>query len=256
MNLKKLLFKIILNPIKALSFVLIFATSVGMSAQCPASYPFLEAINAGALSADLTIQDNDTVGNVEDGSFVAFNSLDITCADQLSISAAAPSERGYIEVRLGGATGTIIGESPLINTGSWGTFSTILIDIDSSDATGSDTIYFMFRLAPDGGSRYLFNIDAFQFINTTPLSVDDVETFEVSIYPNPASDLLFINLENNSLNSNKTKISLYNVAGQKVKETELTSPKMELNVSSLSSGLYILNIKDDTKSLSKRIIKL
>ncbi|MDW5290270.1 carbohydrate-binding protein [Formosa sp. PL04] len=257
MDCKKLPLKFISNAIKALSFVLIFAASLSASAQdCPTSYPFLEAQYASSMSDALVIQENETVGNVETASWLAFLDQDINCADGINISAAAPNGRGYVEIRLGSIYGTLIGTSDIINTGNWNSFVTVSVPVNTSGISENQDVYFVFVLDPEVESRYLFNIDAFQFTNSQPLSVGDVDALSVSVYPNPTTDFLSINLEKNNLNIAQTKVALFNVAGQKVMEMNASSSKLEMNVSKLSSGIYILNVKDNAKSVSKRIVKL
>ena len=257
MDCKKLPFKIISKTFQTSCLVFIFMMSMSVSAQdCPSSYPYLEAINGNVLSGGLSIQENETVGNVEDQSYIMFSAQDLRCADGINISVAAKSARGHIEVRLGSLSSANIGVSPVPNNNDWNDFVTILADIDSSGATGSDDVYFVFVSEPENESRYLFNIDAFQFTNSQPLSVKDEEVLNVSVYPNPTSALLSVNLERNNLNITQTKVSLFNIAGQRVLETAPSSSKFELNISELSSGLYILNVKDNAKNISKRIIKI
>lgn len=80
------------------------------------------------------------------------------------------------------------------------------------------------------------------------LSVEPVEIndFFVKVYPNPATDYLFIKSD---LNYQST---LYNVAGQRV----LESNSKQLNVSDLPNGVYLLYLKSTNNTTSTfKIIK-
>ena len=79
------------------------------------------------------------------------------------------------------------------------------------------------------------------------LSVDPVKINDfVKVYPNPATDYLFIK---SNLNYQST---LYNVAGQRV----LESSSKKLNVVDLPSGVYLLQLKSENNSISTfKIIK-
>jgi len=83
-------------------------------------------------------------------------------------------------------------------------------------------------------------------INTT-LSVDPIEINDfVKVYPNPATDYLFIK---SNLNYQST---LYNVAGQRVMQSNAKT----LNVVNLPSGVYLLQLKSENNSISTfKIIK-
>ena len=79
------------------------------------------------------------------------------------------------------------------------------------------------------------------------LSVEPIEINDfVKVYPNPATDYLFIKSD---LNYRST---LYNVAGQRV----LESSSKELNLIDLPSGVYLLQLKSETNTISTfKIIK-
>ena len=83
-------------------------------------------------------------------------------------------------------------------------------------------------------------------VNTT-LSVEPIEINDfVKVYPNPATDYIFIKSD---LNYRST---LYNVAGQRV----LESSSKELNLIDLPSGVYLLQLKSETNTISTfKIIK-
>src|SRR5690606_37548904 len=84
------------------------------------------------------------------------------------------------------------------------------------------------------------------------LSVSHFENQMVKFYPNPVADKLFIQ----SPSSRNFNLKLVNSLGQLVMSQESNSASAELNLSSLSSGLYFLNIADDNKnSQTIKIIK-
>jgi len=83
-------------------------------------------------------------------------------------------------------------------------------------------------------------------VNAT-LSVDPIDINDfVKVYPNPATDYLFIK---SNLNYQST---LYNVAGQRVMQSNAKT----LNVVNLPSGVYLLQLKSETNTISTfKIIK-
>ena len=81
------------------------------------------------------------------------------------------------------------------------------------------------------------------------LSADEFSLSEVSIFPNPASE--FINLDIPS-NINIKNVEMYDALG---KSSEVSiDDNSTIDVSNKASGLYFLNIKTDQGSLSKKVI--
>jgi hypothetical protein len=71
----------------------------------------------------------------------------------------------------------------------------------------------------------------------------------LSVYPNPASgDRIYITSKSN----NDKEINIFDVLGKKVLQTILTSK--ELNISSLTSGVYIIQIKEDDVVATRKLI--
>ena len=80
---------------------------------------------------------------------------------------------------------------------------------------------------------------------TLSLELIEINDF-VKVYPNPATDYLFIK---SALNYQST---LYNIAGQRV----LESSSKELNVLDFPTGVYLLQLKSENNSISTfKIIK-
>lgn len=71
----------------------------------------------------------------------------------------------------------------------------------------------------------------------------------LSFYPNPAtSGKLFITTKNND----DKQITIFDVLGKKVLQTSLSS--RELNISSLSPGVYIIKIEEGDASATRKLI--
>ena len=75
-----------------------------------------------------------------------------------------------------------------------------------------------------------------------------------NVYPNPANDILNYNLDTH--NSRNTAIlCIYNVYGRLVLQLEIQNTiEGKINVSDLSSGIYMLEIKNEKEILTKKII--
>ena len=84
--------------------------------------------------------------------------------------------------------------------------------------------------------------------NCAPLSVNDINSLDVQIFPQPTDDRLFVNLDNGETPT----IRLFNLGGRLVKEEICTSAG--LAVDQLSSGLYFLKI-EGYRGLRKIVIR-
>ena len=80
------------------------------------------------------------------------------------------------------------------------------------------------------------------------LSADEFSLAEVSIFPNPASE--FINLDISS-NINIKNVELFDALG---KRSEVSIDDNKIDVSNKASGLYFLSIETNEGSLSKKVI--
>ena len=71
----------------------------------------------------------------------------------------------------------------------------------------------------------------------------------LNIYPNPTSgDRIYITTKSND----DKQITIFDVLGKKVLQTVLTSK--ELNISSLSPGVYIIKIEEGDASTTRKLI--
>jgi hypothetical protein len=79
------------------------------------------------------------------------------------------------------------------------------------------------------------------------LGINDQNLTNVSIYPNPVIDKLFIQ----GLSS-LSKVSIYNVLGKLVLSQTISE---EIDVNQLSKGVYILKVIDEQKETTRKFIK-
>jgi hypothetical protein len=87
-------------------------------------------------------------------------------------------------------------------------------------------------------------------VGPLPLTVEGVNSNDFSVYPNPASDLIYF--ENNSSASNYT-ITIFDSFGRIILENN--SNPTSLDISQLPSGLYVARIRNNQGELFKKVIK-
>lgn len=83
------------------------------------------------------------------------------------------------------------------------------------------------------------------------IGVDTFNTNALSIYPVPTADILNITYQ-----SDLTDVRIYNLLGQEVLANKPADSQIQLDVSSLASGTYIVKLSSEKEQHSLRIIKL
>lgn len=91
----------------------------------------------------------------------------------------------------------------------------------------------------------------FENQSTVGIEEDGSQADKVRIYPNPASDLLTIELPYDQ--TGLTELEVFDLMGRSVLRSEIQSSiRSELDVSALSPGQYLLRISNDVNTYSKR----
>ena len=79
------------------------------------------------------------------------------------------------------------------------------------------------------------------------LNIDDNNKIEVALYPNPASDVFFINTTENAT------VTLYDISGRLVKTQNYTASG--ISIADLNAGIYLAEITIGTAKEVRKIIK-
>lgn len=96
----------------------------------------------------------------------------------------------------------------------------------------------------EGGFIYY---DDFSMVENDPTSIKQDNIDGLAIYPNPANDV--INITSNGIGVKA--VTIFDLVGKKVIET---STNQTINVSSLKAGIYLVNIKQDGKSATRKLV--
>ena len=128
-----------------------------------------------------------------------------------------------------------------ITTGSW-----VSLDIPLSEFTTDLTTLREIKVVGDGTIYF----DNWYFHGTATASIDKNNLSNVSLYPSPAQNELTISAENTIQN-----VTVYNVLGRKVQSFNVNATSKKLDVSSLSTGIYILKYTANNVVGSMKFIK-
>ena len=91
----------------------------------------------------------------------------------------------------------------------------------------------------------------FPFVNASA-GIEDLDNSVFSIYPNPATSQVNINLGNDWRPG--CTVSLYSIDGQLQMQEKMQSTSVSLNTQKLSTGLYLIKISDSKRSSLRKIV--
>jgi len=86
-----------------------------------------------------------------------------------------------------------------------------------------------------------------------PLGIDNGEQTGVMVYPNPAKDKAYIEIETKLAKT--YRIELFQPNGQLLLSQEATGSRTEVDLNTLNSGVYFIRISSENSTIVKKIIK-
>ncbi|ARN71920.1 MAG: T9SS type A sorting domain-containing protein [Bacteroidota bacterium] len=113
----------------------------------------------------------------------------------------------------------------------------------------------VFGFSGDGNSSASTIVIDDYTVTARPNSIlsNDTNTLgtELVVFPNPAQDLLNISSSTNDINS----VALYDMNGREVLTKENFSNEIQLDIRSLSKGVYLLKVIGENSSITRKIVK-
>jgi hypothetical protein len=135
------------------------------------------------------------------------------------------------------------------NVGTW-TTQTLTVNYLNNNQVQVDSIEIFavasadaaFNGAPPAQKGSAIYVDDFALTYHTNVSNEAISaTSEINVYPNPAKNILNFNFTNVDART----IDIYDMSGKLVNTTEVRNNTMTVNVSEMSNGLYIYQIRDN-----------
>jgi uncharacterized Ntn-hydrolase superfamily protein len=124
------------------------------------------------------------------------------------------------------------------------------VSIDLADYAG-ETIQLRVDSTTGLGERSDVAFDNVRVV-LQPLSVSEVDGNAVALVPNPAEDLVSIQLQNMNL----LDVELFDIHGRMIlSETDINATNFTLDISNLSSGLYFTTLQTTNGTIVKRLVK-
>ena len=118
-------------------------------------------------------------------------------------------------------------------------------ELSYTDLTATGSFFYIYSVRPIYEDCFgLMSHLVADYIN----DVDENNTIKATIYPNPSQN------EFNIVCDNMTRITVYNMMGSKIMDTDVNSSRY--SISSLESGVYFINIETTNGSIVKKVVKL
>ncbi|MFY8108532.1 MAG: T9SS type A sorting domain-containing protein [Bacteroidia bacterium] len=141
------------------------------------------------------------------------------------------------------------------NSTSWSKLASV-IDYSSNESPDSASISIMVGFSDTPTVGTVFMIDDLSFTTTTAINEVSIEN-GLNVYPNPSSGEINITL--NDAPSKDLLLSLKDISGRTIKtfsneELVFSHNEIKLKINSYDPGIYLLEMKSNSKILSKRII--
>lgn len=138
------------------------------------------------------------------------------------------------------ASKIIVKDWQWVNLLPLGNVDSLLFSLSSSDTAGGFGM----------NTPAYFCMDNFTANST--LAVKNIPSAPIAkVYPNPAANNLFIELNDNSIK----QLNIMDMSGKTIQTCSLSSQKMTISTSALSPGIYLLQLTGDGKVATIRFVK-
>ncbi|OAR23016.1 glycosyl hydrolase [Streptomyces sp. ERV7] len=104
-----------------------------------------------------------TVGDIDNGDWISFKPYILSGTTKLAARISSGGAGGFLEVRAGSATGTLLGSTPVPVTGGWETFQDVDVPLHGVPSKATE-LFLVFK----GGAGALFDVDDFELSSSPP----------------------------------------------------------------------------------------
>jgi hypothetical protein len=109
------------------------------------------------------------------------------------------------------------------------------------DVSSGDTITTVIVVTAENGAIMEYEVTVYPFTTDVSVKPNEVNGPVIKLYPNPASDMIYIEAE-----SEISQVTVYNAVGRVVMDRSFrNNPRVDLNVGSLIPGLYMIKVDFD-----------
>lgn len=215
---------------------------------------FIEAENYTAMKG---VQIEDTsdsgegqnVGWIDTGDWMAYNNINIPVSGNYTVQYRVASINGgnlSLDINAGASK---LGEITIPPTGGWQNWKTISHLVYINAGTHN---FGIFAIKGGWNLNWVSIKGQSSKINTTKSVSTNTGTSleELSVYPNP-----FTNTIQFSANLKNAKITIFNALGYEISSSKIIDATIPMDLSNLSTGLYLVTIEKDGIKKTKRLFK-
>ena len=143
---------------------------------------------------------------------------------------------------IGGTTADVIRTNLAVNGNAWTKYEETVIAPDTS-------VKFWFEVRTFDNTTVYW--DDFSFFHNATASLKNNAIVGFAAYPNPVSNgILTISSAGNSLKN----ITIFNLLGKQVLSSSFSGVRSNVDVSSISAGIYILKVTEAGKTATKKLV--
>lgn len=124
----------------------------------------------------------------------------------------------------------------------------VSIDLDLPDMSGYTDVHQIGITCNVPGSALWY--DNFYLHKNTTLSTNDISSFDLKLYPNPAIDKINIS-SIESIN----QVRIYDISGRIVSKSSPNSSNFNLDIADLNKGVYLVKLNSGDKEATTKFIK-
>lgn len=117
---------------------------------------------------------------------------------------------------------------------------------DDFEMNRNDVIYYQYQ---NNRNPFIDHPEYVEAIWGDPSKVNNQELSDINVYPNPASNSLFVN----STNTQTLSYIVFSIIGIPVLEGYLTTSSSNIDITTLGKGIYILSLTGDSTLDTKKI---
>ncbi len=185
--------------------------------------------------------------------FRASGSIELSTNAQVGATTTYPQDEWFLvglSIDLNTSTGVVTVNGD--NAGTWITTTAV-----GAGGVGLNQIGGVNFFAYAGGDPNEYYIDDVSFVDISNVGIEEVMAGDLAIYPNPATDVLNVELNGSSMGA---IASLVDLTGRVVIDgrsfmQQGTLARTQLSLQGMPSGLYLLRVLDGDRELVRRVTK-
>ncbi len=205
-------------------------------------------IDMSGVEIETCNEGGENVGYIDTGDWMSYNEITFPSSGTYTVTYRVSSESTGGQLSLDLNAGSIVlGSANIPVTGGWQTWTTVSQTITVDAGTYNLGIY-----ATSGGWNLNWITISGQVLKSTNTAIDETDEISnsISVYPNPATNVIYL-----SGIEQECDVEIYNIQGTALQYVHLENGNEGIDVSSLKSGIYLLEVSYNNTTKTMRFLK-